>query len=60
MAPTTLKRYLGELERYGYIKGSGNRYVRYEYSIRDYGEYKALQTAIDQHLQSILEKIKTP
>jgi DNA primase len=59
IAPTTLKRYLGELERYGYIKGSGNRYVRYEYSIQDYEEYNNLKTDIDKHLQQILDKIKS-
>jgi DNA primase len=58
IAPTTLKRYLSELERYGYIKGSGNRYVRYEYSILDYEEYNNLKTDIDKHLQQILDKIK--
>ena len=59
IAPTTLKRYLGELERYGYIKGNGNRYVRYEYSILDYEEYNNLKTEIGQHLQHILNKIKS-
>jgi DNA primase len=58
IAPTTLKRYLGELERYGYIKGNGNRYVRYEYSIQDYEEYNQLRTDIDKHLQGIVNKIK--
>jgi DNA primase len=57
--PSNLKRYLGELERYGYIKGNGNRYVKYEYSITNYNEYETLKSSIDQHLQAILEKIKT-
>ncbi len=58
LAPATLKRYLSELERYGYIKSKGNRYVKYEYSISDYEEYTALQNSIDKHLQDVLAKIK--
>jgi DNA primase len=60
LAPTTLKRYLVELQRYGYIKTQGgNRYTRYEYGIADYSEYDKLRSAIDQHLQAILDKIKS-
>lgn len=60
LAPTTLKRYLVELQRYGYIKVSGGqRYTRYEYAITDYGEYDQLRSAIDQHLQAILDKIRS-
>jgi DNA primase/DNA-binding MarR family transcriptional regulator len=58
LAPATLKRYLSELERYGYIKSKGNRYVKYEYSISDYEEYTTLQNSIDKHLQDVLAKIK--
>ena len=58
LAPTTLKRYLFELERYGYIKRSGNRYVQYEYSITDRQEYARLKSSIDEHLQNILTAIK--
>jgi DNA primase len=58
LAPATLKRYLSELERYGYIKSKGNRYIKYEYSISDYEEYTALQNSIDKHLQDVLTKIK--
>jgi DNA primase len=57
LAPTTLKRYLFELERYGYIKGKGNRYRSYEYSVTDYQEYDQLKSSIDGHLQAILEVI---
>ncbi len=57
LAPTTLKRYLFELERYGYIKSQGNRYVKYEYSITDYREYNHLQSGIEKHLQNILSAI---
>lgn len=58
LAPATLKRYLSELERYGYIKSKGNRYVKYEYSISDYEEYNSLKGSIDKHLQNILENIR--
>ena len=57
--PSNLKRYLVELERYGYIKGSGNRYRgNYEYSIVNVQEYEQLKSGIDQHLQAILASIR--
>jgi transcription initiation factor IIE alpha subunit len=60
IAPTTLKRHLVELQRYGYIKmSSGNRYTKYEYAIADYTEYDKLKSSIDGHLQAILDKIKS-
>jgi DNA primase len=60
IAPTTLKRHLSELERYGYIKVSrGRRYGKYEYTIADYTEYDRLKSAIDQYLQAILDKIQS-
>jgi DNA primase len=60
IAPTTLKRHLSELERYGYIKVSrAGRYAKYEYTIADYTEYDKLKSAIDQHLQIILDKIRS-
>ncbi|MBE7169522.1 MAG: toprim domain-containing protein [Williamsia sp.] len=58
LAPTTIKRYLFELERYGYIKRNGNRYVKYEYSITDQQEYARLKSSIDEHLQNILVAIR--
>lgn len=57
LTPATLKRYLSELERYGYIKSKGNRYVKYEYGITDYQEYDRLKSSIDRHLQKILDSI---
>jgi hypothetical protein len=60
LAPTTLKRYLSELSRYGYIKTKGNRYAKYEYGITDYEEYNSLKSGIGSHLQSILDNIRTP
>jgi DNA primase len=57
--PNNLKRYLVELERYGYIKGSGNRYRgSYEYSITNVQEYEQLKSSIDRHLQAILVTIR--
>jgi DNA primase catalytic core len=59
LAPTTLKRYLSELERYGYLKvNRSGRYGKYEYSIADLTEYDQLRSAINQHLQAILDTIK--
>lgn len=60
MNPGNMKRYLAELVRYGYIKANGNRYRKgcYEYSIVKMDEYEALKSAIEQHLQSILQAIK--
>jgi transcription initiation factor IIE alpha subunit len=57
--PNNLKRYLVELERYGYIKGSGNRYRgNYEYSITNVQEYEQLTGSIDRHLGEILATIR--
>jgi DNA primase len=55
--PGNLKRYLSELERYGYLKGSGNRYRHYEYTIINVQEYEMLKSSIDKHLQGILDTI---
>lgn len=57
--PSNLKRYLIELDRYGYIKGRGNRYKGYEYSIVDMHEYEALTRQIDTDLQRIADKVRT-
>jgi DNA primase len=58
--PGNMKRYLAELSRYGYIRGSGNRYRgQYEYRVVDMREYEQLKNSIDGHLQNILEQIKT-
>ena len=56
--PSNLKRYLIELDRYGFIKATGNRYRRYEYTICNYEEYEALKSSIQQHLQTILNNIR--
>jgi DNA primase catalytic core len=56
--PSNLKRYLIELERYGYIKGQGNRYRSYEYSVTNFEEYEALKGSIDGQLTAIVQRIK--
>mgnify|MGYP001764859227 CR=1 FL=1 len=57
--PGNMKRYLAELLRYGYIKGSGNRYRgSYEYKIVNLQEYEALKSSIDNHLQRILDSLR--
>jgi hypothetical protein len=56
--PSNLKRYLIELERYGYLKGKGNRYKGYEYSITDMSEYENLTKSIQADLQAIIQKVK--
>jgi DNA primase len=58
MNPSNLKRYLIELERYGYVKGKGNRYKGYEYSVTDMNEYENLTKQIQGDLQVIIQKIK--
>ena len=59
--PGNMKRYLAELVRYGYAKTGGNRYRRgsYEYTIVNPGEYEALQSSVEGHLQNLLERIRT-
>jgi DNA primase catalytic core len=60
LAPTTLKRYLVELERYGYLKVSRpSRQAKYEYSIADHAEYDQLRSAVDHHLQDVLDNIRS-
>ncbi|MES1249969.1 MAG: hypothetical protein ABUL46_04750, partial [Chitinophaga rupis] len=60
IAPSTLKRHLLELERYGYIQvNRTSRQGKYEYTITDYTEYDRLRSAIDGHLQEVLDKIRS-
>ena len=48
-----------ELERYGYIKGSGNRYRgNYEYTIANVQEYEQLKSASTGIWQDILATIR--
>jgi DNA primase len=57
--PSNLKRYMLELNRYGYIKiAGGSKYKGYEYQIADYQEYESLRSEIDQRLDSIIDQIR--
>jgi len=56
--PSSLKRYVIELERYGYLKGVGNRYRNYEYKVANLGEYEQLKSGIETHLEAILARIR--
>jgi DNA-binding MarR family transcriptional regulator len=59
LTPATLKRYLFELTRNGYIKiKGGSKYRGFEYEIIDYEEYENLRSNIDAKLAEILAKIK--
>lgn len=59
IAPSTLRRYLFDLSRYGYIKViGGSKYKGLEYQIVDYKEYEQLRSEIDDKLEEILNKIK--
>lgn len=59
MNPHNLKRYLQELNRYGYVKAKGNRFKGYEYHLTNPQEYEALKKGIQADLQAILAQIKT-
>lgn len=61
LAPSTMKRYLFELSRYGYIKiVGGSKYRGFEYQVIDSREYEKLKDNIDNQLDTILKKIKAP
>lgn len=59
IAPSTLRRYLFDLNRYGYVKVvGGSKYKGLEYQVTDYEEYEALRSDIDDKLAEIMNKIK--
>ena len=59
IAPSTLKRYLLDLSRTGYVKiKGGSKYRGFEYEVCDYEEYENLRKSIDEKLAEILSKIK--
>ena len=56
---STLKRYLYELVRNGYVKiKGGSKYRGFEYEVTDYEEYAQLMSSIDEKLKQILSKIE--
>ena len=58
IAPSTLKRYLIDLVRHGYVKvKGGSKHRGYEYAVCDYKEYEELRNKIDDKLAEILTEI---
>ena len=60
MEPRTIQRYMKELSQYGHIKRINGHKGRtgFEYSITDTDEYNRLTTAIDLHIEEVLQNIK--
>ncbi len=59
IAPTTLKRHLGILSRYDYIKIiGGGRIKGFEYELESRGSYDALKQNIDNVLDEVLKKLE--
>ena len=59
LAPSTLRRYLLDLSRKGYVKiNGGSKYRGFEYEVCDYAEYENLRKSIDEKMAQILSKIK--
>src|SRR5476651_1091356 len=60
LSPSSLGRYLYELERMGYIKITrGNRYKGFEYKIQSWNDLETLTNDAQSMVKSILENIKT-
>ena len=58
MNASSVKRYLIELQRYGYLKiKGGSRYRGFEYEVQDYTEYEKMRCHIEQKLSTILKNI---
>ena len=59
LSPSSLGRYLYELERMGYIKITrGNRYKGFEYKIQNWNDLETLTNDAQSMVKSILENIK--
>jgi predicted transcriptional regulator len=59
LSPSSLGRYLYELERMGYIKITrGNRYKGFEYKVSNWNDLEALTNDAQSMVKSILENIK--
>jgi DNA primase len=58
--PRTIQRYIRELKQYGFLKAvSGFKHRSgFEYAVTDAEEYSELKSAIDMHLQTIIEKLR--
>ncbi|MET3982124.1 hypothetical protein ABIB62_004746 [Mucilaginibacter sp. UYP25] len=60
LSPSSLGRYLYELERMGYIKIiRGNRYKGFEYKIQNWNDLETLTNDAQSMVKMILENIKT-
>lgn len=60
LSPSSLKRYLYELERMGYIKIiRGNRYKGFEYKVMDWNDLETLQGNTRTLIAEILEGIRS-
>ena len=60
LSPSSLGRYLYELERMGYIKITrGNRYKGFEYKIQSWNDLETLTNDAQNMVKAILENIKT-
>lgn len=60
MEPRTIQRYMKELSQYGYIKRINGHKGRtgFEYTITDTEEFNRLKTAIDSHIEEVLNNIR--
>jgi DNA primase catalytic core len=58
--PRTIQRYMRELSQYGYIRRINGQKGRtgFEYSITDTEEFNRLKTAIDAHIEEVLNRIR--
>lgn len=60
LSPSSLGRYLYELERMGYIRITrGNRYKGFEYKVQSWNDLETLTNDAGSLVKSILEKIKS-
>lgn len=60
LTPSSIGRYLYELERMGYIKITrGNRYKGFEYKVQSWNDLESLQQNSKMLVSSILENIKS-
>lgn len=60
LTPSSIGRYLYELERMGYIKITrGNRYKGFEYKVQSWNDLESLQQSSKTLVSSILENIRS-
>jgi hypothetical protein len=60
LTPSSIGRYLYELERMGYIKITrGNRYKGFEYKVQSWNDLESLQQSSKMLVSSILENVKS-